>query len=69
MVEEKDLEDKFENVFSDLYKSEHSKRLLGDNIRAMALPDATVNIVDDVLRGVGHALAAQHASRVLRATR
>jgi UDP-N-acetylglucosamine--N-acetylmuramyl-(pentapeptide) pyrophosphoryl-undecaprenol N-acetylglucosamine transferase len=48
MVEEKDLEGKFEIVFSDLFKSEDSKRLLGDNIRAMALPDATKNIVDEI---------------------
>lgn len=49
MVEEKDLEGTFEIVFSDLFGSEDSKRLLGDNIRAMALPDATKNIVDEII--------------------
>lgn len=48
MVEEKELEDKFENIFSDLYKSEESRKVLGENIKAMALPNATKNIVDEI---------------------
>ncbi|WP_297791842.1 undecaprenyldiphospho-muramoylpentapeptide beta-N-acetylglucosaminyltransferase [uncultured Eudoraea sp.] len=48
LVEEKDLEEKFENVFSDLYKSEDRRKVLCENIKAMALPNATKNIVDEI---------------------
>lgn len=48
MVEEKDLADKFETVFSELSKSEKRKKLLSENIKALALPDATKNIVDEI---------------------
>ncbi|WP_299164075.1 undecaprenyldiphospho-muramoylpentapeptide beta-N-acetylglucosaminyltransferase [uncultured Eudoraea sp.] len=48
MVEEKDLADKFESVFSDLNNSGDSKKLLGENIKALAQPDATKNIVDEI---------------------
>ncbi|MGB5227099.1 undecaprenyldiphospho-muramoylpentapeptide beta-N-acetylglucosaminyltransferase [Eudoraea sp.] len=48
MVEEKDLADKFENVFSDLNNSIDSKKLLSENIKALAQPDATKNIVDEI---------------------
>ena len=48
MVEEKDLAGKFEAVFSDLNNSEEHKKLLSENIKALALPDATKNIVDEI---------------------
>ncbi|MEP0131420.1 MAG: undecaprenyldiphospho-muramoylpentapeptide beta-N-acetylglucosaminyltransferase [Eudoraea sp.] len=48
MVEEKDLADKFENVFTDLNKSKDSKKLLSENIKALAQPNATKNIVDEI---------------------
>jgi len=48
MVEEKDLEDKFEVVLSDLNKSEENKKMLSKNIEALAMPDATKNIVDEI---------------------
>ena len=48
MVEEKELDDKFEDVFSDLNKSDERKKLLSENIKALALPDATKNIVDEI---------------------
>ena len=48
MVEEKDLAEKFETVFSELSKSEKRKKSLSENIRALALPDATKNIVDEI---------------------
>jgi UDP-N-acetylglucosamine--N-acetylmuramyl-(pentapeptide) pyrophosphoryl-undecaprenol N-acetylglucosamine transferase len=48
MLEEKDLADKFENVFSDLNKSKESKKLLSENIKALAQPNATKNIVDEI---------------------
>lgn len=48
MVEEKELADKFEVVFSDLNKSDERKKLLSENIKALALPDATKNIVDEI---------------------
>jgi UDP-N-acetylglucosamine--N-acetylmuramyl-(pentapeptide) pyrophosphoryl-undecaprenol N-acetylglucosamine transferase len=48
MVEEKELEDKFEVVFSDLNKSDERKKLLSENIKALALPDATKKIVDEI---------------------
>lgn len=48
MVEEKELADKFEVVFSDLNKFDEQKKLLSENIKALALPDATKNIVDEI---------------------
>ncbi len=48
MVEEKELADKFEVVFSDLNKSDERKKLLSENIKALALPDATKKIVDEI---------------------
>lgn len=48
MVEEKELADKFEVVFSNLNKSDERKKLLSENIKALALPDATKKIVDEI---------------------
>ncbi len=48
MLEEKDLADKFENVFSELNKSKDRKKLLSENIKALAQPSATKNIVDEI---------------------
>jgi UDP-N-acetylglucosamine--N-acetylmuramyl-(pentapeptide) pyrophosphoryl-undecaprenol N-acetylglucosamine transferase len=45
---EAELEEKFEKTFFDLVNSEAKQAALGENIKKMALPNATANIVDEV---------------------
>ncbi|MDT0689475.1 undecaprenyldiphospho-muramoylpentapeptide beta-N-acetylglucosaminyltransferase [Salegentibacter sp. F188] len=45
---EAELEEKFEKTFFDLVNSEAKQKELGENIKKMALPNATANIVDEV---------------------
>ncbi|MCL4119812.1 UNVERIFIED_CONTAM: hypothetical protein GTU68_042815, partial [Idotea baltica] len=48
MLREKELDENFETVFSDLFQSEVKQKELSDNIKNLALPDATKNIVDQI---------------------
>lgn len=48
MVREKDLDRSFEAVFSDLVLSRKDRDKLGRNIKALAMPEATKRIVDEV---------------------
>ncbi|MCP4975451.1 MAG: undecaprenyldiphospho-muramoylpentapeptide beta-N-acetylglucosaminyltransferase [Maribacter sp.] len=48
MVKEKDLDNDFENVFADLFKSKSKQEALATNIRKLALPNATKDIVDEI---------------------
>ena len=48
MIAEKDLEARFESVFSELYHSVEWQKQLGENIRQLALPEATEHIADEV---------------------
>ncbi|MCL6218412.1 undecaprenyldiphospho-muramoylpentapeptide beta-N-acetylglucosaminyltransferase [Zunongwangia pacifica] len=45
---ETELDDKFENTFFDLLKNESKQKELGENIKKMALPNATSSIVDEI---------------------
>ena len=48
MLKEKDLEDQFEKVFKELYESKEKQSQLGENIKRMAMPHATSQIVDEI---------------------
>lgn len=48
LIREKDLEDTFENVFSDMYNSEAKQSELSVNIKKLAMPNATKHIVDEI---------------------
>lgn len=48
MFKEKDLEDTFETVFTELFKSEEKQKELSQNIKKLAMPDATKHIVDEI---------------------
>ncbi|HMB63233.1 MAG TPA: UDP-N-acetylglucosamine--N-acetylmuramyl-(pentapeptide) pyrophosphoryl-undecaprenol N-acetylglucosamine transferase, partial [Eudoraea sp.] len=53
MVREKDLESSFDAVFSELILSRNAREKLGRNIKALAMPDATKLIVDEVEKLLG----------------
>lgn len=48
LIKESDLDDKFEKVFSDLLLSESLSEKLGANIKKLALPNATKEIVNEI---------------------
>jgi UDP-N-acetylglucosamine--N-acetylmuramyl-(pentapeptide) pyrophosphoryl-undecaprenol N-acetylglucosamine transferase len=48
LIKESDLNDKFEKVFSDLLLSESLRAKLGANIKKLALPNATKEIVNEI---------------------
>ena len=48
MLKESDLEANFKNVFSELHASEEKQKVLGTNIKKLALPNATKHIVDEI---------------------
>lgn len=50
LIEEKDLEAKFEKEFSALIASEAKQKQLAENIRKLAKPDATKDIVDEIVK-------------------
>ena len=48
LIREKDLDSNFEKEFTALIASEERQRELGENIRQLALPDATGDIADEI---------------------
>ncbi|WP_353778985.1 undecaprenyldiphospho-muramoylpentapeptide beta-N-acetylglucosaminyltransferase [Winogradskyella sp. 3972H.M.0a.05] len=48
MVKESDLDVDFENAFTQLVSSQDKQRTLGENIKKLAMPNATKDIVDEV---------------------
>lgn len=48
MIEEKDLDSRFQNEFLTLIKSKKRQEELSNNIRKLGLPNATKNIVDQI---------------------
>ncbi len=48
LIKESDLEHQFESVFSDLFKDKEQQKILGNNAKKLAMPNATVAIVDEV---------------------
>ncbi len=47
-IGENELDEKFENIFFDLLNNESQQKELGENIKKMALPNATADIVDEI---------------------
>jgi len=50
MIRENSLEAQFETVFNDLHENKRKQKELGTNIKKLALPNATADIVDEVLK-------------------
>ncbi|SDE89064.1 UDP-N-acetylglucosamine-N-acetylmuramylpentapeptide N-acetylglucosamine transferase [Pricia antarctica] len=50
MISETDLDTQFEAEFAELHQNEDKKRELGANIKKLALPNATSDIVDEILK-------------------
>lgn len=48
MISEKDLDTHFDTLFAELYQSHEKQRNLGANIKKMALPNATEDIVNEI---------------------
>ncbi len=48
LIREKDLETDFETVFSEIFKSEERQQELKTNIKKLAMPNATKDIVDEI---------------------
>lgn len=48
LIREKDLDREFDNVFSDLMQTKEKREDLGANIKKLALPDATKDIVSEI---------------------
>jgi UDP-N-acetylglucosamine--N-acetylmuramyl-(pentapeptide) pyrophosphoryl-undecaprenol N-acetylglucosamine transferase len=50
MVAERDLDGLFDEVFKSVFTSDTKKAALGENIKALAIPDATERIVDEIAK-------------------
>lgn len=50
LIKEVDLESDFESVFSEVFQSEEMKAQLGSNIKKLAMPNATKDIVDEITK-------------------
>lgn len=48
MIKENDLNMQFESVFSSLFKDKQRQEILGNNCKAMAMPNATRDIVNEI---------------------
>jgi len=48
LIKENDLEVQFESVFSALFKDKEKQKELGENCKKMAMPNATIAIVDEI---------------------
>ena len=50
MIKESELDSQFESVFNDLLSNENKQRELGENIKKLARPNATKEIVDEIVK-------------------
>ncbi len=50
MLKESELDEKFESVFSDLLSNQNQQNELSKNIKSLALPNATKQIVDEIVK-------------------
>lgn len=50
LIKESELETQFETIFSDLISSESKQSELGQNIKKLALPNATKDIVEEIIK-------------------
>jgi len=48
LVREKDLENDFEHVFADVFQSKSKQKDLATNIKKLAMPNATKDIVNEI---------------------
>ena len=50
LIKESDLESKFESTFSDLVSNNDLQLELGQNIKKLAMPNATKDIVEEIIK-------------------
>jgi UDP-N-acetylglucosamine--N-acetylmuramyl-(pentapeptide) pyrophosphoryl-undecaprenol N-acetylglucosamine transferase len=50
MLKESELDEKFESVFSSLLNDENQQNELSKNIKSLALPNATQQIVNEIVK-------------------
>ena len=50
LVKENELDDQFENTFSDLISNENLQKELSQNIKSLAKPNATKDIVEEIIK-------------------
>jgi UDP-N-acetylglucosamine--N-acetylmuramyl-(pentapeptide) pyrophosphoryl-undecaprenol N-acetylglucosamine transferase len=50
MINEKELDTKFEQVFTEVCEDKETLQRLGHNIQKLAMPEATIKIVDEVVK-------------------
>lgn len=50
MLKERELDEKFESVFSNLITDSNLQNELSKNIKSLALPNATIQIVDEIVK-------------------
>lgn len=53
LIKESDLETQFENVFTALFKDKNKQKVLSDNCKKLAMPNATVAIVNEIEKLLG----------------
>lgn len=52
LIKESELDGQFEKTFRELLESEEKRKQLSDNIRQLALPNATKQIVDEIVKWI-----------------
>ena len=50
LIKESELDEKFENTFADLISNENWQKELGENIKKLAKPNATNDIVEEIIK-------------------
>ena len=50
LIKESELDEKFENTFADLISNENWQKDLGENIKKLAKPNATNDIVEEIIK-------------------
>jgi UDP-N-acetylglucosamine--N-acetylmuramyl-(pentapeptide) pyrophosphoryl-undecaprenol N-acetylglucosamine transferase len=67
LISEKDLEEHFEHEFSELVSNEEKQKTLSANIKALALVNATKDIVDEVGKLLAKSSSHQESATVSEA--
>ena len=63
LLKENELDDKFETTFSDLISNENLQKELSQNIKSLAKPNATKDIVEEIIKLINKSRKEQHKRR------
>ena len=53
MIKESELDEKFQTIFNKLTNDENLQTRLSENIKSLAMPSATKQIVDEIVKLIG----------------